>query len=143
MLIFRKNNTGYYERIKNVKPKSKGEIKMVMRTKLMNEFIRRANEIETMDVTTEEYTTAIKNLAQLESMLSDIEKNEIERMKANDARKTQFHNTIMTAVKIGGGLMLTLGGTVLGLMLEERGTIFASPAAKKHFNDMLDKFNRS
>lgn len=106
-----------------------------------------------MEVGTEPYKSTVDSTTKLIDRMLEIDKfnteysekieareteQEIERERMEHERKDRKIKNILSAVSIGGGLVLTVWGTIKSLKFEETGTV-TSTAGRKFINSLFFK----
>lgn len=120
--------------------------------RLLTNVIDRNLEVLTeMEVGSETYKSTVDSTTKLIDRMLEIDKfnteysekieareteQEIERERMEHERKDRIVKNIISAVSIGGGLVLTVWGTIKSLKFEETGTV-TSTAGRKAINSLL------
>jgi hypothetical protein len=116
-------------------------IKMSTKTLLDDAVERGFNELDKMDVGSEEYVKTIDPLTRLSDRLIELEKLDLEKDKQYDDKKLRLKEMKqeqldryikhgLTAISVIGGIALTVWGAKASWKFEETGTITSTPGRK-------------
>lgn len=121
--------------------------------KLMNdELVCRLTDLQGLKVESPEYRTGVDSVTKLANALVEMKKTEADiaaqeeetRLKHKQQKSETFDKIARNAIQfvaVGGGIGVTVWGTVKSLKFEETG-VCTSTAAKKFFANALNFFKK-
>lgn len=124
-----------------------------MVNRLINEeIVAKVSDLQDLKVGTPEYRTGVDSVSKLVSSLSELAKTEADiaaqeeetRLKQQQYKADLFDKiakNVIQGVAVGGGIVVTVWGTVKSLKFEETG-VCTSTASKKFFGTVLNFFKK-
>lgn len=104
---------------------------------LLNERIEKDfKSLEGVELGSEQYKATVDGITKLADRVIEIDKVEIERKEKADERLDRWVNNGLTGVKVIGGIVVAVWGTVATINFEKYGTI-TTQAGKKHVDSLF------